>query len=143
VKLTTIKNCLLAVVWAFGVFLWLITSYMQRRVTELMVCSRLMNPYLLKTKPLNCSEREDSVRQILSMWEKKSNWTVANDRRTFEATKWGQQVIRNNPDRHLYAVLCPTRKENLDRIGNVLRAMDTEAFNRALQDAEKMRCGKY
>jgi hypothetical protein len=142
VKLTTIKKCLLAVVRAFGIFLWLITNYMERRVTELMVCSRLMNPYLPKAKPPNCSERECSVQQILSMWEKKNNWTVANDRRTFEATKWGQQVVKNNPDRHLYAVLRPTRKENLDRIANVLRAMDAEAFNRVLQDAEKMRCGK-
>jgi hypothetical protein len=121
----------------------LITNYIQRRVTELMVCSRLMNPYLPKTKPPNRSERECAVQRILSMWGKKSNWTVAKDRRAFEATKWGQQVIRSNPDRHLYAVLCPTRQENLTRIANVLRAMDAEAFNRVLRNAEKMRCGKY
>jgi hypothetical protein len=143
VKLTTIKNCLLAIVRVFGFFLWLITGYMQRRVTELMLCSRLMNPYLSKAKPLNCSGREDSVQQLLSMWEKKTNWTVANDRRTFEATKWGQQAIKNCHNRHLYAVLRPTRKENLNRIANVLRVMDAEAFARVTRNAEKMRCGKH
>ncbi|MDD5064289.1 MAG: hypothetical protein PHQ35_05970 [Phycisphaerae bacterium] len=142
-KLTIIKNSLLAVIRVFGFFLWLITSYMQRRVTQLMVCSPLMNPYLPKTKPLNCSERECAVQQILSMWEKKSNWTVANDRRRFEATEWGQQVARDNPDRHLYAVLYPTRKENLARIANVLRAMDAEAFARVMRNAEKIRCDKH
>jgi hypothetical protein len=143
VKLTIIKNCLLAVVRALGILLWLIINYMQRWVTELMICSRLMNPYLPKTKPPNCSERECSVQQILRIWDKKSNWTVANDRRVFEATKWGLQVVRNNPDRHLYAVLCPTRKENLDRIANVLRAMDAEAFARVTWNADKIRCGKH
>jgi hypothetical protein len=143
VILTKTKNCLLAVVRAFGFFLWLITSYIQRRVTVLMLCSRLMNPYLSKTKPPNRSERECAVQQIWSMWGKKSNWTVAKDQRAFEATKWGQQVIRSNPDRHLYAVLCPTRKENLDRIANILRVMDAEAFAMVMRNAEKMRCGKH
>ncbi len=88
-------------------------------------------------------DRELTIQQILSCWDKKRNRTIANDRRVFEATKWGQQAIRYNPDRHLYAVLRPTRKENLDRIANVLREMDAEAFARVSRNAEKWRCGKY
>ncbi len=89
------------------------------------------------------TDREQAIEQILSCWAKKSNWTVANDRRVFEATTWGQQTVKNNPDRHLYAVLRPTRKENLERIGNVLQAMDAETFARAMRNAEKVRCGKH
>ncbi|MFZ0035632.1 MAG: hypothetical protein WAK60_11680 [Sedimentisphaerales bacterium] len=109
----------------------------QRRLMDWLLCSRL-NPYLHKAKRSDCSERKYTVQQILSLWEKKSNRTVANDRRVFEATKWGQQVIRSNPDRHLYAVLYPTRQENLTRIGNVLRAMDAEAFGKVTRNAKKM-----
>jgi hypothetical protein len=89
------------------------------------------------------TDREQAIEQILSCWEKKSHWTVTNDRRAFEATKWGQQVIRSRPDRHLYSVLYPTRQENLTRIGNVLRAMDAEAFGRVMRNAKRMRCGKH
>jgi len=89
------------------------------------------------------TDREMTIQQILSCWDKKRSRTIVNDRRVFEATKWGQQAIRNNPDRHLYAVLRPTRKENLERIANVLREMDAEAFARVSRNAEKWRCGKY
>jgi len=105
----------------------------------------------IANKPLNktvddcvCQiDREQAIEQILSCWAKKSNRTVTNDRRVFEATERGQQVIRSNPDRHLYAVLYPTRQENLDRIGNVLRAIDAEVFARVMRNAEKIRCRKH
>jgi hypothetical protein len=142
VKLTTIENILLAVVRALVALVLLITNYMQRRLRDLMLYTRL-NPYLQKDKKFDCFEKEYAVQQILGVWEEKNNRTVANDRRAFEATKWGQQVIRSNPDRHLYAVLYPTRKENLERIANVLRAMDAEAFSRVMYNAKKPRCGKH
>lgn len=88
-------------------------------------------------------DRERVIQQILSGWDKKRNWTIANDRRVFEATKWGQRAIRNNPNRHLYAVLRPNREENLGRIANVLREMDDKAFARVTRNAENWRCGKY
>jgi hypothetical protein len=89
------------------------------------------------------ADRERTIRQILSCWAKKSDYIVAKDRQTFEATKWGQRAIRNNPDRHLYAVLRPTRKENLKRIGNVLLEMEQKAFARVTRNAAKFRCGKH
>ncbi len=84
-------------------------------------------------------DRERAIQQILSRWDKKSYYVIAKDRRAFEATEWGQQAMRNNPDRHLYAVLSPTRQENLARIGNVLREMDSVTFSRVLRNAEKVR----
>ncbi len=89
------------------------------------------------------ADREAAIRQVLNCWSEKSNYTVAKDRRVFEATKWGQRAVRNNPDRHLYAVLRPTRQENLTRIGNVLREMDAVTFNRVLRNSEKYQCGKH
>jgi len=82
-------------------------------------------------------DREHAIQQVLSLWDKKSYYVIAKDRRTFEATEWGQQAIRNSLDRHLYVVLIPTRQENLARIGNVLREMDDAAFRKVLQNVRK------
>lgn len=108
--------------------------------------SKTKKPPILSGHTKGCiypADREAAIRQVLSCWSEKSNYTVAKDRRTFEATKWGQRAVRSNPDRHLYAVLRPNRGENLARIGNVLREIDTTTFNRVLRNSEKYQSSKH
>jgi hypothetical protein len=45
-------------------------------------------------------------------------------RKRIERSDDGKRIVRTNPDRRLYAVLKPTRAENLERIKYVLCAMD-------------------
>jgi len=140
VKVTAIKNYLLAVpallVLLAVAGIELVIAFLDLQISK---CRYRLQfgvwPQLqtkkIENKPIS---REPTIRQILSCWAGKRSRTVANDRRVFEATKWGRQVIRKNPDRHLYAVLRPTREENLERIANVLREMDDEAFNRTVRN---------
>jgi hypothetical protein len=118
----------------------LITAYVERLLMKSMACLKKPSPWLIAVNQYNCqADREQVIRYILSAWDKKSDHIIAKDRRTFESTEWGQRAIQNSPDRHLYAVLRPTRKENLERIGNVLREIDSTKLHKVLRNAEKMR----
>ena len=58
-------------------------------------------------------------------------------RESLEALGIGHAVVAEHPDRHLYAILKPTRRENLRRIQNVMRALDPNTFGRVLRIVEK------
>lgn len=146
-KLTAIKTYLLTIAQIPVALALLIVACAELLLTKCMACLGGALPSL-RTNDVMCKaadnrychkDREQDIQQILSLWDKESYCVTAKDRQKFEALECGRRAIRNNPDRHLYAVLRPTKQENLGRIGNVLREMDSELFSRVLQKAEKMR----
>ena len=84
-----------------------------------------------------------SIRDALGTWQIVSDKDVNADRETFELTSAGQQAVKTNPDRRLYAVLEPTRAENLKRIENVLLEMDSARLSEVLSNVEKMIRRRY
>lgn len=118
----------------------LILAYVERLLMKSMACLKNPSTLLQSVNRYNChADREQAIQHILIAWDKKSDYTIAKGRQTFESTEWGRQAIQNNTDRHLYAVLKPTKKENLERIGNVLREMDFMKLRKVLLNVEKMR----
>jgi hypothetical protein len=72
---------------------------------------------------------EKFVTDLLMLLDRTDNDVqLNNDRKVFENTEEGSRVRADHPDRHLYAILQPTRKENLKRIENVLRSMSPDAL---------------
>ena len=69
---------------------------------------------------------QKDIRKTLKSLAKLDNALIAHIRETFEGTKTGKAAIRANPNRRLYAVLIPTKKENLLRIKNVFDFMSYE-----------------
>jgi len=45
-------------------------------------------------------------------------------RQTIENSEAGRRAVESNPNRRLYAVLKPTKAENLERIANVFKEME-------------------
>jgi len=80
-------------------------------------------------------DREQTIKEIISAWAYSHNLSIAKDRYEFEQTPEGRQVVSKHPDRHLYAVKRPNRKENLKRIENVLWAMPDERLKKMQQVA--------
>jgi len=78
-----------------------------------------------------------SIRNALGTWKNVNNRDVNADRETFELTSAGKQAVKTNPDRRLYAVLKPTRAENLKRIENVFLEMDSMTLQDVLSRVEK------
>ena len=60
------------------------------------------------------------------------------DRKIFENPTAGRRAVKNNPDRRLYAVLKPTRAENLRRIENVLCEMDLAVLKKIFHNTAKL-----
>ena len=60
------------------------------------------------------------IKSLLAQLDACSEIVVDAMRFTMEDTPLGQDAIKKNPDRRLYAILKPTKKENLDRIANVI-----------------------
>ena len=54
------------------------------------------------------------------------NVLIAHVREAFEETETGKQTVRTNPNRRPYAVLIPTKEENIQRIKNVFDCMNYE-----------------
>ncbi len=77
-------------------------------------------------KDINKNEGDDMAEQPLSIrWylDLISGWRdklVNNARKTLEGSTEGQRIVKANPNRRLYAVLKPTKKENLERIEYML-----------------------
>jgi len=53
---------------------------------------------------------------------------IRSFRKIIEATKTGRHVVANSSDRRLYAVLIPTREEDLKRIGKVFDVLSRIEF---------------
>jgi len=53
-------------------------------------------------------------------------------RKNLEGIKEGRQAVESNPNRRIYAVLKPTRAENLERIEYVLSALEPFMLNEVL-----------
>ena len=80
-------------------------------------------------KDINKNEGDDMAEQPLSIrWylDLVSGWSdkiVNNVRKTLEGSTEGQRTVKANPNRRLYAVLKPTREENMERIEYVLTGL--------------------
>ena len=70
--------------------------------------------------------RQTKICKTLKTIEKLDNALVAPIREALEKTKTGQRTVKINPNRRLYAVLIPTKEENIQRIKNVFDSMDYE-----------------
>jgi len=68
---------------------------------------------------------------------------VDNIRYQLENTTSGKDIVACDHNRHLYAVLKPTRRENICRIINILRTLSPFGFNTLLGElVERSPCGK-
>jgi hypothetical protein len=76
------------------------------------------------------------IRKTLKSLGKLDNATIAHIREAFEKTETGKIVVRTNPNRRLYAVLIPTKKENIQRIKNVFDSMNYEEKRRKLVELD-------
>jgi hypothetical protein len=61
--------------------------------------------------------------KTLKSLSKLDNILIARVREAFEKTEPGKIAVRKNPNRRLYAVLIPTKEENIQRIKNVFDCM--------------------
>jgi len=107
------------------------------RVLKRIVKSR---PDTIPSDTGNTIETDTAVKEILFVLNKRNNNLLNIDRETFEDTADGRRAMmeyRQIHNGHLYAVLRPTRAENLQRIENVLRAMTPDALHRVHQHASK------
>jgi hypothetical protein len=66
------------------------------------------------------------IHKTLKSLERLDDILVARVREGFEKTKTGKIVARTNPNRRLYAVLIPTKEENIQRIKNIFDYMSYE-----------------
>lgn len=71
-------------------------------------------------------KRQTKIRKTLKTVGKLDNALVDSIREALEKTKTGQRTVKTNPNRRLYAVLIPTKEENIQRIKNVFDSMDYE-----------------
>jgi hypothetical protein len=63
------------------------------------------------------------IRKTLKSLEKLDNVLIVRVREALEKTEPGKIVVRKNPNRRLYAVLIPTKEENIQRIKAVFDYM--------------------
>jgi len=82
--------------------------------------------------PLDKASLPDLDEILMSIRIRPKFW-VNNVRRAMEDSEVGRRAKANCKDRRLYAVLKPTKEENLRRIENIFRAMTTEQFEHARQ----------
>lgn len=75
----------------------------------------------------------DRTMQFVSMGTDRK---INDFRRSIEAGPIGRRVVMCHHDRHLYAVLKPTRAENLQRIRNVLSALSSETIRKCRESTE-------
>jgi hypothetical protein len=64
------------------------------------------------------------IRKLLKSLEKVDNVLIVHIREALEKTKTGKIAVRKNANRRLYAVLIPTKEENIQRIKTVFDCMD-------------------
>lgn len=69
---------------------------------------------------------QKDICKTLKILGKLDNPIIAYFREAFEKTKTGKAAVRTNPNRRLYAVLIPTKEENLQRLKNVFDFMSYE-----------------
>lgn len=79
-----------------------------------------------------------NIKSVLNLLSIQSDRVLDSDRKFLERTTAGRQAVKTNSDRQLYAVLKPTRAENLRRIENVLKEMDSTTLCRVLHNASKV-----
>lgn len=84
--------------------------------------------FLMRFSKINrvMKSRQTKICKTLKTIEKLDNALVAPIREALEKTKTGQRTVKINPNRRLYAVLIPTKEENIQRIKNVFDSMDYE-----------------
>jgi len=79
------------------------------------------------------------VRYIVSCYAGWTDSQVDTRRKQFEALALGKKVIKTNPNRRLYCVLKPTRKENIKRIANTLRAMEVHKMSKYVEASSNVK----
>jgi hypothetical protein len=85
----------------------------------------------------NTTETNQAVKDILYILDKRANYLLNIDRKTFEDTVTGRKIVLQHQHSHDYVVLRPTRSENMRRIENVLRAMTPYDLKRVHRNAIK------
>ncbi|MGB8225597.1 MAG: hypothetical protein WCE45_01835 [Sedimentisphaerales bacterium] len=85
-------------------------------------------PFLMRFSKINREMKrcQTKICNTLKAIEKLDKALVAHIREAFEKTKTGQRTVKANPNRRLYAVLIPTKEENIQRIKNVFDSMNYE-----------------
>ena len=77
-----------------------------------------------------------NLARVIGLLKKQNSLFVRRTRLILETTEAGRQAKRYHPDRRLYAVLRPTKAEDLKRIENVFNLMDDETRQRVLKNTE-------
>lgn len=130
----TPKNIFLTVIQL--PFFWVLLLVNKQKLYLMRILSKLDNPIsspikdmadkeLLGLSEINPGKIEDGLlflkKEMTCISWKSDSW-IEGFRCIMEKTSKGLSVIRTSSDRRLYAVLKPTRAENLQRIKNVFRA---------------------
>lgn len=82
-----------------------------------------------------------TIETMLRGLSKRDAKWLSRFREGFEGSDAGRKAIATSPNRRLYAVLRPTKLEDLERIRNVLLAMGPDQYQRVLERAEKIQKG--
>ena len=85
------------------------------------------------------TRREVDLRKFDNMiiWLKScSDEDVNSFRKKVEATMIGRRIVASSSERHLYAVLAPTKEENLERIEKVFNVLPRVKFTAWLVEIE-------
>lgn len=151
--MSKIKYLIISCLQLLVVSLLLIVTVLERWLTNALerLAAYLLSPRTFKmlkriveSRPavdtqegFNTDETDKAIKEILFVLDKQSNWHLNNDRKTFEDTVAGREIVAQHTDRHLYAVLRPSRLENMERIENVLRAMAPYDLTRVHWSASK------
>jgi len=156
-KILSLKNIILTVLQVPVLLAQCINAYIELLLTRCLVClaNPLSTPFDYKQAPAATSEYNidtpgpsgeydtDTVRilYILEALGSRKNNFIIKLREAFERTEAGLRTVKTHPDRRLYAVLRPTRQENLRRIKNALDNMEPAEISRILEAAKELSRG--
>jgi hypothetical protein len=74
--------------------------------------------------------KEYDIDRIMRALDRRPDDAIIKLCRALEREPIGRHVVTCHHDRHLYAILKPTRSESLQRVRNVLSAMSLEGIRR-------------
>ena len=84
----------------------------------------VQEPPQAATVAVTIKDDPPSVEAVLRGICGQCNGKIDAVRQTIENSEAGRRAVESNPNRRLYAVLKPTKAENLERIANVFKEME-------------------
>jgi hypothetical protein len=116
----------------------MLVAYLNLLLTRCLVA--LGNPlsWPLECFSINYGATKINIKMVIDLLNMLDDKILDCNRKVFENTTAGRRAVKNNPDRRLYAVLKPTRVENLRRVENVLYETDSAALNQIFHNAAKV-----